>query len=67
MISIYVYCILCENLIWFDTHLFQIITHLQPRLRDKGQKFREVAADLTQLQIPHQEAFPFDIVTVSFM
>ena len=26
------------------------------RLRDKGQKARELAADLTELKIPHQEA-----------
>ena len=34
-----------------------IYQHAQPRLRDKGQKARELAIDMGTLGIPHQEAY----------
>lgn len=34
------------------------LPHVVPRLRDKGQKARELAQDMVDLAIPHQMSFP---------
>jgi hypothetical protein len=34
------------------------LPHVVPRLRDKGQKARELAQDMVDLAIPHQDVLP---------